>query len=638
MKRKIKVLEINEANRQMDMVLNAVKGLRQDLYQNAFCAGQEAYKEVMRMLFLKMIEDKKVSEGEMDEKYYILNRKNLKEKLDMERSNSVHKEWTETDVLNEIFSEDVLHGKEEYAKYKNLFYEDEKIISTPDMIYKFISKIEKVNFIDLMDNGKDIIGIVFEQFANEVQNSEAGQIFTPPDIVDFMVNIAEVTPDDVACDFCSGSGRFISTAMRKMVQPLIEEKEKIQEKEQLSETDNKKIEELDAKIKNIMTKQIYGADIGADPTLNTKRNLALAGDGSSNIANMNSLFIEVKDVEGKHVSIFKNGVGVNEGKLIGKIEDFEAQDISLILTNPPFGDLTISYPKYSKEWIDEMRETFNKASWSELKRWIPKFEEILNSIGNKDTEVLVEEFEDLIDRAPMDRGSKKVEELIEKIEKEISSGKKDTKKQNKLLKDLLEEGRRKVSTCVKVKKGEEVLDGQKDFKGCLMFLYKAYQMLKVGGRVLIVVDDGILNTDTYAFARDFIRNKFFIKGIFSLTEKAFYAYSDKTIKTSILYLVKKAETIDAGGDIYTELQNDPVFYAHAEKVGFNSKRGKYENHLPEIEKGYFEFIKELEENKNDNNGIFNPDTFNFEEKEFVNENDDNVEDDISLNEEVENCE
>jgi hypothetical protein len=618
LKRKIKVLEINEANKQMDLVLNAVKGLRQDLYQNAFCAGQEAYKEVMRMLFLKMIEDKKVSEGEMDEKYHILNRKNLREKLEKEREMSVHRNWTENEVLNDIFVEDIIKGNGEYEKYKNLFYVDERIISTPDMIYKFISKIEKVNFIDLMDNGKDIIGIVFEQFANEVQNPEAGQIFTPPDIVDFMVSIAKVTFDDIACDFCSGSGRFITTAMRSMVQPLIEEKERIEEKANLSKNDKEKLQEIETKIENIMTKQIYGADIGADPTLNTKRNLALAGDGSSNIANMNSLFIEVKDVDNKHISIFKNGIGVNEEKLVGIIPDFEAVDISLILTNPPFGDLSLSYPKYSKEWIDEMRETFNKASWSELKRWIPRYKYVFDSVWEYDSEELIDKLEDLIDRAPMDRGSKKIESIIEKLEDEIRCGNRHVY-DSELFKELMKEGRRKVSTCVKTKKGEEVIDGQKDFKGCLMFLYKAYQMLKIGGRVLIVVDDGILNTDTYSFARDFIRNKFFIKGIFSLTDKAFYAYSDKTIKTSILYLEKKAETIDEDGDIYTELQIEPTFYAQAEKIGVNSKRGKYENHLPLIKNAYFNFVKEIEENKNNNNGIFNYEKFVFKEGQISGE-------------------
>ncbi|MTI60237.1 MAG: hypothetical protein FH762_09725 [Firmicutes bacterium] len=150
-----------------------------------------------------------------------------------------------------------------------------------------------------------------------------------------------------------------------------------------------------------------------------------------------------------------------------------------------------------------------------------------------------------------------------------------------------------------------------------MFLYKAYQILKVGGRLLIIVDDGLLNTDTYAFARDFIRNKFYIKAIISLSDKTFYAYSEKNIKTSILYLEKKKEIIDNDGDIFTELQTEPVFYAHAEKVGINSKRGKYENHLPRVAKGYFEFKKAVEDNISSNE-YFNPNNFVFKKKIYQN--------------------
>ena len=155
----------------------------------------------------------------------------------------------------------------------------------------------------------------------------------------------------------------MTSAMRRMI---FDAREKI--------TDEKEREE---KISHIKANQVYGSDVGSDPTLNTKRNMALAGDGSSHVANMNSLFIETS-TEGENViAKFINGKDVNKDEVVGVDGDiFEMKNCSVILTNPPFGDLTIK-ETYSPEWVDKMRNTFNEASWSELKRWLPRFNDLI---------------------------------------------------------------------------------------------------------------------------------------------------------------------------------------------------------------------------------------------------------------------
>lgn len=595
---RVKTLLNNEINNQMSKVMNAVKGLRQDLYQSDFCTGQPAYRETVRLLFLKMIEDKEVKEDKLPKKYYDFDIKNFKDNVTFYKTQVGKENDSETDYLNNIFKKDVLdlNHDAEYPIYKNLFRPTEELVSSPQMIFKFIQKLHGVDFVDLMDYGKDILGIVYEQFIGEVQNSKAGQIFTPTDVVEFIEDIAELTMDDIALDFCSGSGRFMTSAMRRMISDT---KSNIED-----ET------ERDTKIDNIKHYQVYGADIGADPALNTKRNMALAGDGSSHVANMNSLFIEPNNVDGSIVSTFINGKGVNKAELVGEDNAiFEVKDCSVILTNPPFGDLTLNYT-YDESWINTMRETFNKACASELKRWRPKFHKLVEQLGKVDGETLKDMFDELLNNAPIERNSE-VEKALFKINEAIDILDKNTLKNQ--VKTITTKGVRSISTSYKTKKGVKVLNGRKDYKGCLLFLYKAYQILKVGGKCLIVVDDGVLNTDTYAFARDFIRNKFYLKAVFSLSDKAFYAHSDKTIKTSVLYLIKKEEKSDEDGDIVTEKQTDPTFYAHVEKIGHNSKRGKYESHFDQVKKGYFSFVKKVQENKDINDGIFNKKTFDFEE-------------------------
>lgn len=592
----------DEINKKMTMVMNAVKGLRQDLYQNGYATGVNAYKETIRMLFLRMIEDKKLKNGDLDLRFYLFTMRTFKDNYSIwVRSNPTDN--SETDFLNSNFRQEVLNlggdEEEEYSIYSKLFRDDEKIISNRQMIYNFITKLEGVNIVDLMDYGKDVLGVVYESYIGDVQNSGAGQIFTPTDVVDFMTEVAELTKDDVCLDFCSGSGRFMTSAMRRMI---ADARETIK--------DHKELEE---KIDHIKHQQVYGADLDSNPTLNTKRNMALAGDGSSHIANMNSLFIEhEEDEHGNVKATFINGKGVNKDELVGiDGERFSIDNCTCILTNPPFGDLTLN-DDYNEAWIDEFRNTFKDACKSELKRWKPQFTALLETLKNgADKDAVIEQLDDLLDITPIKRDAK-VEKSFESLKEAIMTD--DEKKITKHFDDIFKNGVRTVSTIWKTnKKGEKTLTGTTNYKGCLLFLYKAYQILKVGGKVLIVVDDGVLNTDNYAFARDFIRNKFYIKAVFSLSDKAFYAHSDKMIKTSILYLEKKKEIIDADGDIYTEKQVDPVFYAHVQKTGQNSKRGKYESHFDQITQGYFDFIKAVEDNKAANNGSFNKKTFRFDE-------------------------
>jgi hypothetical protein len=108
-----------------------------------------------------------------------------------------------------------------------------------------------------------------------------------------------------------------------------------------------------------------------------------------------------------------------------------------------------------------------------------------------------------------------------------------------------------------------------------------------GGKVLIVLDEGILNTDDYKDVREFIKKNFYIKAVISLTKDAFVPVSKTMTKTSILYAIKKEDT-DA-------LQIEPIFFAHVDKVGLNTKKKVCENHLfdsgKDIVSKYFEFKK-----------------------------------------------
>jgi type I restriction-modification system DNA methylase subunit len=87
-----------------------------------------------------------------------------------------------------------------------------------------------------------------------------------------------------------------------------------------------------------------------------------------------------------------------------------------------------------------------------------------------------------------------------------------------------------------------------------------------GGRAIVVVDEAILNTPEYAPVRAFIRRAYFVKAVVSLGRAAFQYLAHTDAKTSILYLIRKPND--------ELVQREPIFFAHAEAVGY-SRTGKW---------------------------------------------------------------
>ena len=61
------------------------------------------------------------------------------------------------------------------------------------------------------------MGIFFNEFNRYKKKSEAGQVFTPEHITDFMYKILDVNKDDYILDATCGSGGFLVKAMANMI-------------------------------------------------------------------------------------------------------------------------------------------------------------------------------------------------------------------------------------------------------------------------------------------------------------------------------------------------------------------------------------------------------------------------------------
>lgn len=65
--------------------------------------------------------------------------------------------------------------------------------------------------------GEDVMGIFFNEFNRYKKKSEAGQVFTPEHITDFMYRLIDVDKTDRVLDAACGSGGFLVKAMSNMI-------------------------------------------------------------------------------------------------------------------------------------------------------------------------------------------------------------------------------------------------------------------------------------------------------------------------------------------------------------------------------------------------------------------------------------
>jgi type I restriction enzyme M protein len=99
-------------------------------------------------------------------------------------------------------------------------------------------------------------------------------------------------------------------------------------------------------------------------------------------------------------------------------------------------------------------------------------------------------------------------------------------------------------------------------RSSVMFLERYYDLLKPGGRLVTVVDDGILGSDSYSYTRDFIRERFLIRAVVSLPGDAFQR-SNARVKTSLIVLEKRRTA---------EERQPPAFMYYTTAVGVDDSQ------------------------------------------------------------------
>lgn len=119
----------------------------------------------------------------------------------------------------------------------------------------------------------------------------------------------------------------------------------------------------------------------------------------------------------------------------------------------------------------------------------------------------------------------------------------------------------------------------------VLFIERIWQFLKFGtGKAAIVLPDGVLTNSSMQYVRDFILEKFQLLAVVSLPQCAF-AHFGAGVKASVIFVRKRGLNEKAN-------ENEPIFMAAPELIGYDATGRKTESQFDEIVKKYEEFQKD----------------------------------------------
>jgi len=118
----------------------------------------------------------------------------------------------------------------------------------------------------------------------------------------------------------------------------------------------------------------------------------------------------------------------------------------------------------------------------------------------------------------------------------------------------------------------ELPKGEKSkIKTEILFIERCLALLKPGGRLGIVLPEGIFNNPSLAYVREFCENRAYIRAVVSLPQEAFYS-SGASVKASLLFLQKFAAKEQADFDAKYSKARAEVEAKHKNEIATKAKR------------------------------------------------------------------
>jgi len=324
----------------------------------------------------------------------------------------------------------------------------------------------------------DVKGTAYETIVSNTLKQEAGQFFTPRNLIRCMVEMMDPDVNMRVLDPACGSGGFLVIVLdhvrKKIAQQLYPELSG------LFLTEKYNSQEVNDLVKDYAERMVFGFDFDPDLKKAARMNMVMAGDGHANIYNVNSLDYpfgsKTDELEKVKQTISRSIYSGPDKDMPYEFEDARGK-FDLIFTNPPFGAKVEVDFEISKRY--ELGHNWSKDTYGNFIKG--------NTSSSEAPEVL--------------------------------------------------------------------------------FIEQCYNFLKPGGRVAIVLPDGILGNPNTEYVRDWILKRFKVLASLDLPVEMFLPQVG--VQASVLFLQKKTDT---ERDVANLGEDYEVFMAIAETVG-KDRRG-----------------------------------------------------------------
>lgn len=220
--------------------------------------------------------------------------------------------------------------------FKDVFDGNEQINLSDAGLAKVAAELAKYSFLDAT---VDVKGTAYETIVSNTLKQEAGQFFTPRNIIKCMVEMLDPDENTRVLDPACGSGGFLVMVLdhvrHKIVERMYPDMDKLHQDAMLNTPD------VNEEVRKYAEKMIFGFDFDPDLKKAARMNMVMAGDGHANIFNINSL--DYPHGDRPDVSFIAPAVQRS-------IENSEDKNFSfatakenaqgkfdMIFTNPPFG-------------------------------------------------------------------------------------------------------------------------------------------------------------------------------------------------------------------------------------------------------------------------------------------------------------
>ena len=220
--------------------------------------------------------------------------------------------------------------------FKDVFDGNEQIMLSDRGLAYVASELAKYSFLDAT---VDVKGTAYETIVSNTLKQEAGQFFTPRNIIKCMVEMLDPDQNTRVLDPACGSGGFLVMVLdhvrKKITRNLYPDLDDVRLEAKFNSP------EVDDLVREYAEKMIFGFDFDPDLKKAARMNMVMAGDGHSNIYNINSLDYPY----GSKPDVPHIATAVNESIKKSADKDFpfgtsenNAQGkFDMVFTNPPFG-------------------------------------------------------------------------------------------------------------------------------------------------------------------------------------------------------------------------------------------------------------------------------------------------------------